>query len=116
MLFRSFIFNVEGNKSLESLNKLNHDLYDLSSVMTPNLYANEFVTSHTDFNINDYANSPLDVLQRLDIPKEEWFKVNDLTLLRACVLSPFLNNPETFETYIEKVEESIIKKLTLIIK
>lgn len=111
-----FIFNVEGNKSLESLNKLNHDLYDLSSVMTPNLYANEFVTSHTDFNINDYANSPLDVLQRLDIPKEEWFKVNDLTLLRACVLSPFLNNPETFKTYIEKVEESIIKKLTLIIK
>lgn len=110
-----FIYNVEGNTSLEALNKLNHDLYDLSSVMTPNLYANEFVTSHTDFNIHDYANSPLDVLQRLDIPKEEWFKVNDVTLIRACVLSPFLNNPENFKIYIEKVEESIIKKLNLII-
>lgn len=111
-----FIFNVEGNKSLEALDQLNHELYDLSSIMSPNIYANEFVTSHTDFSMADYADSPLDVLERLDIPKEEWDRIKDLTLLRACVLSPFLNNPETFKIYIEKIEESIIKKLTLILR
>lgn len=111
-----FIFNVEGNKSLESLNKLNQTLYDLSSVMTPNIYSNKFVTSHTDFSIEDYANSPLNVLRRLDIPDEEWSKVRNLTLLRSCVLSPFLNNPETFKIYIEKIEESITKKLALILE
>lgn len=84
--------------------------------MTPNIYSNKFVTSHTDFSIEDYANSPLNVLRRLDIPDEEWSKVRNLTLLRSCVLSPFLNNPETFKIYIEKIEESITKKLALILE
>lgn len=111
-----FVFNVEGNTDLISLNKLNEDLYNLSSIFTPNIYSNGFVTSHTDFSLADYSNSPLDILQRLGIPKEQWSKIENLTLLRACVLSPFLNDPENFKVYVEKVEESIVRKLSLLIK
>ncbi|MCJ8342776.1 MAG: hypothetical protein MJH09_08015 [Cetobacterium sp.] len=111
-----FVLNVEGNKDLNSLNKLNEDLYNLSSIFSPDIYSNGFVTSHTDFSMGDYSDSPLDILQRLNIPKEEWDKVKNLTLLRACVLSPFLNDPEVFKEYIPKVESNIIRKLSLLVK
>lgn len=111
-----FVLNIEGNKDLNSLNKLNEDLYNLSSIFSPDIYSNGFVTSHTDFSMGDYSDSPLDILQRLNIPKEEWDKVKNLTLLRACILSPFLNDPEVFKEYIPKVESNIIRKLSLLVK
>lgn len=111
-----FIVNVEGNESLEALNKLNEDLYNMSSIFTKDIYSNGFVTSHTDFSMEDYSDSPLDVLERLNIPSSQWGEVKNVTLLRACILSPFLNNIETFNEYIEKVEENIIAKLEILVK
>ena len=111
-----FIVNVDGNKDLVALNKLNEDLYNMSSIFSKDIYSNGFVTSHTNFTMDDYSDSPIDVLERLNIPKTQWDTVKNVTLLRACILSPFLNDKAVFDEYIVKVEENIIGKLGFLIK
>lgn len=111
-----FVFNVVGNGDLTVMNDINESLYNMSSIMTPNIYSNDFLTSHTDFSTEDYGNAPLDILKRLGIPELEWKKVDKLTLLRACVLSPFMNDINIFNEYLDKVDTSIVNKLTEILK
>lgn len=106
-----FVFNAEGNTDLDALNKLNEDLYNESSIFSGNIYNNGFITSHTAFTDADYGDSPLEVLGRLGVPKAEYERVKSLTLLRACVLSPFLNDEKNFDTYIKLVEDEILAKL-----
>ncbi|MPQ42879.1 tyrosine decarboxylase [Clostridium tarantellae] len=110
-----FVFNIHGNKDLAKMNELNHLIYDESSFVEGNVYANDFITSHTEFAVSDYSNSPLDFVERCGIPKEQWKKIDSVTLLRACVLSPFLNNQIIFNQYAEKFDKAIEEKLEKIL-
>ncbi|WP_024613479.1 tyrosine decarboxylase [Clostridium sp. Ade.TY] len=106
-----FAFNEEGNTDLTKMNHLNHDFYEEASYAKGGLYDNDFITSHTDFAVPDYGNSPYPFVKSLGFSREEWDKVEKVTVLRACVLSPFINNMETFDEYMEKVDTAIQKKL-----
>lgn len=111
-----FVFNVDGNTELTKMNKLNHNFYNEASFLEGNLYSNDFITSHTEFSTEDYSNSPLDFIERCGIPESQWKKIDSVTLLRACVLSPYLNNTKVFNEYSEKIDIAIIKKLEKVLE
>ncbi|SMF90861.1 tyrosine decarboxylase [Paenibacillus uliginis N3/975] len=106
-----YVFNEEGNTDLEKMNKLNHDFFDYSSYVKGDLYSNEFFTSHTDFAVPDYGNSPLEYVQSLGFTKGEWDRVEKVTILRACALSPYAHDPEVFEDYAAKIEKAMQENL-----
>ena len=93
------------------MNQLNHDFYEEASYARGGLYENDFITSHTDFAVPDYGNSPYPFVKSLGFSRESWDEVQKVTVLRACVLSPFINDKETFAEYMEKVDTAIQRKL-----
>ncbi|PGZ97479.1 tyrosine decarboxylase [Bacillus pseudomycoides] len=109
-----YVFNEEGNTDLTKMNKLNHDFFGEASYVKGNIYHNEFITSHTDFAIPDYGNSPLPYVKSLGFSEEEWDKERKVTILRACALSPYAHNKEVFDEYASKIESAIQEKLEII--
>ncbi|EPC8406979.1 tyrosine decarboxylase [Bacillus toyonensis] len=109
-----YVFNEEGNTSLAKMNKLNHDFFGQASYVKGNIYYNEFLTSHTDFSIPDYGNSPLPFVKILGFSKEEWDKERKVTVLRACALSPYAHDKNVFDEYASKIESAIQEKLEII--
>lgn len=110
-----FVFNVRGNKDLKVMNDLNHDFYEEASYVKEALYVNDFLTSHTDFTVEDYGDSPLKFVNNCGISTEEWKRVKKITILRACVLSPFLNCEKVFNEYMKKMDDAIVEKLEKIL-
>ncbi|MEC2873439.1 tyrosine decarboxylase, partial [Bacillus cereus] len=106
-----YVFNEEGNTDLEKMNKLNHDFFDQASYVKGGLYNNEFITSHTDFAIPDYGNSPLPFVKSLGFSEGEWDREGKVTVLRACALSPYAHDKDVFEEYAVKMEKAIQEKL-----
>ena len=106
-----YVFNEEGNTDLVKMNKLNHDFFDYASYVKGGLYSNEFITSHTDFAIPDYGNSPLEFVKSLGFTEQEWNRAEKVTILRACALSPYAHDAETFEDYAAKIEKAMQQKL-----
>ncbi|MCR8643982.1 tyrosine decarboxylase [Paenibacillus sp. N1-5-1-14] len=106
-----YVFNEVGNTDLEKMNKLNHDFFDYASYVKGGLYNNEFITSHTDFAIPDYGNSPMQFVQNLGFSVSEWDRVEKVTILRACALSPYAHDAAVFEEYAEKMEKAMQEKL-----
>jgi len=106
-----FAFNIEGNKDLEKMNQLNLDLYNLSSYVSGPVYKDDFITSHTKLDYEDYRDAPRELAGRLGIPKEEWDKVHSLRVMRACVLTPYFMSDKVTENYWQKYVESMKGKL-----
>lgn len=109
-----YVFNEEGNTDLAKMNKLNHDFFDYASYVKGGLYNNKFITSHTDFAVPDYGNSPMAFVQSLGFSEAEWNREAKVTVLRACALSPYAHNKEVFAEYAEKIEKAIQEKLEAI--
>lgn len=106
-----YVFKEKGNDDLEAMNKLNHDVYDYSSYVKGSIYGNEFLTSHTDFAIPDYGNSPLQFVNELGFSDAEWNRVGKVTVLRASVMTPYMNKAENFEEYAGKITAALQEKL-----
>ena len=110
-----FAFNIEGNEDLEKMNALNFEIYNMSSYVAGPVFKNDFITSHTEFTYDDYGDAPVEIAERLGIKKDEWDKVHNFRILRACVLSPYLMNNKDDEHYWKTYSESIKEKLRIII-
>lgn len=108
-------FNIKGNKDLVKMNELNHKFYDEASFMSGPIYNNDFITSHTDFAIPDYGNSPLKYVEGIGYDKKEWNRAGKVTILRACVLTPLMYDKKHFEEYAEKIKSAMEEKLTRIL-
>lgn len=102
-----YVAKEKGNDSLADMNKLNHDLYDQASYVTGNLYSKEYIVSHTDFAIPDYGDSPLNFVKSLGISEEEWRKEGKVTIIRASVMTPYMNKEEHFEYFAPKIKEAM---------
>lgn len=111
-----FAFNVDGNTDLEKMNKLNLELYNLSSYVSGPVLKNDFITSHTEFSYDDYKNAPKELAKRLGIPGDEWDKVHGLRVMRACILTPYFLKTNVVENYWNNYLESMKEKLSIIIK
>ncbi|BCA84876.1 tyrosine decarboxylase [Enterococcus saigonensis] len=106
-----YVFKEKGNDDLEAMNKLNHDVYDYSSYVKGSIYGNEFLTSHTDFAVPDYGDSPLQFVNQLGFSDAEWRRVEKITVLRASVMTPYMNKAENFDQYAEKIKAALQEKL-----
>ncbi|MBN6826749.1 tyrosine decarboxylase [Staphylococcus caprae] len=106
-----YVFKEKGNNDLVEMNKLNHAFYEQASYVAENIYNNEFITSHTDFAISDYGNSPLKFVEDLGFSEEEWNRAGKVTILRAAVLTPYMNEQENFEKYVPKIQAAMQDKL-----
>ncbi|KRN89128.1 tyrosine decarboxylase [Ligilactobacillus ceti] len=104
-------FNVKGNKDLVKMNELNKVFYDYASANKGGSYDNEFITSHTDFAIPEYGDSPLEYVKSMGFTEEEWRRADKVTILRACVLTPFMYDKDNFAEYAGKIKEAIQAKL-----
>ena len=77
-----------------------------------------FITSHTDFARPDYGDSPFDefVNKKLGYSREEWEKAGKVTVLRACCLTPYMNDKKAFGYFSEEIKKAMVKALTAIVK
>lgn len=110
-----WVFKVDGDNSLTNMNSLNEKLFNLSSYLVGDDYKNKFLTSHTSFSIDDYGVSPLPFIESLGFDKTEWFEVRSVNLLRAAIMTPYLNNNEMFDFYSSAIKEVIHQRLLQII-
>lgn len=109
-----YVFNEVGNTDLAKMNKLNHDFFDYASYVKGGLYSNKFITSHTDFAVDDYGHSPFPFVESLGFSRDEWERERKVTVLRACALSPYAHDKEVFDEYAAKIEVAIQEKLEAI--
>lgn len=85
-----FAFNIKGNTDLKKMNQLNEKFFDKSSYRNGPMYVNDWITSHTIFSVDEYGDAPVDLIERLGIPKEKWDEVHAVTLIRCCTLNTLL--------------------------
>lgn len=106
-----WVFKEKGCTSLAEINKLNETVYDYSSYLAGNIYNNKFICSHTTFTYDDYGDSPLKFVEQLGISESEWHREHQITLLRASIMSPYLNQDKIFDYYTKAIKEAISTKL-----
>ena len=79
------------------------------------VYANRFISSHTTFNQSDYGDSPLPFVEKMGLPESEWEKEKQVTLMRAAIMTPYMNNDKLFDFYTKGITQAMQKKLTEIL-
>ncbi|MGX7059017.1 tyrosine decarboxylase [Vagococcus humatus] len=109
-----YVFNEKGNTDLKKMNDLNEEFYAYASYDKGGTYGNEFITSHTDFAVPDYGNSPLKFVKGLGFSQAEWDKEQKVTILRASAMSPYAHDEKVFNEYSEKIQQAIQHKLEAI--
>lgn len=106
-----FAFNPKGNKDLAKMNDLNEKFWEVCSYKEEPMFLNDFITSHTIFSVDDYGDTPVQLIERLGIPASEWEKVHQVTVLRSCILDPSLAHEkdinEVWDEYIEMWAEKL---------
>ena len=102
-----WVFVPEGMRSLEDINAFNHAFYNLASANSGNQYDNDFLTSHTQFTVRDYGDSPLGFVESFGMDEDQWRKAGKVTVLRACALTPFLYDRDVFKTYAGKIKDAM---------
>lgn len=106
-----WVFKVDNDSSIESMNELNKKVFNYSSYLNGNDFNNTFLTSHTAFSTDDYGDSPLPFVKSIGFTESEWQKVKTITLLRAAIMTPYMNNSELFEYYSNAIKDAIHKRL-----
>lgn len=104
-----YVIKEEGNDDLVEMNKLNHDFYNKASYVDGNLYSKGYIVSHTDFAFDDYGDSPLNYVKSLGFTEDEWRRAGKVTIIRASVMTPYMNKKDNFE-YFSKIVTSEIQK------
>lgn len=108
------VFQEKGNNNLVEMNELNHEFYNQASYVTGSIYGNEYLTSHTDFAIPDYGNSPFKFVNNLGVTEEGWEEAGKVTVLRAAVMTPYMNKEENFDYFAPKIKQAMQEKLEAI--
>ncbi len=110
-----WLFKEKGCTDLKKINDLNEEMYDYSSYIEGDVYSNRFISSHTTFNHDDYGDSPLAFVEKIGIPESEWHKEKQVTLMRASIMTPYMNDERLFEFYTKAITKAIQKKLSEIL-
>lgn len=99
-----YVLQEKGNNSLADINKLNHYFYEEASYVKGSLYSKEYIVSHTDFAIPDYGDSPLAFVKSLGVSEDDWKQVGKVTVIRASVMTPYMNKAENFDYFAPKIK------------
>lgn len=106
-----YAFHEVGNNSLKKMNDLNRFIYEKCSYKSGPLYGNDFITSKTALTREEYGENPRKFVIRFGIDPSQWDEIGSVTVLRSCVLTPYLMNNTNFEkywgTFIKAMEKAI---------
>jgi tyrosine decarboxylase len=111
-----WVFREKGCDDLEEINRFNELMFDYSSYMDTDVYTNRFITSHTTFAREDYGDSPLPFVEKMGLPKSEWERVGQVTLLRAAIMTPYMADDKVFAWYSEAVRKAVAKKIEVVLE
>nr|WP_244088138.1 tyrosine decarboxylase [Companilactobacillus sp. RD055328] len=111
-----YVVKEQGNDNLVAMNELNHDFYNKASYVDGNLYSKGYIVSHTDFAQDDYGDSPLNYVKSLGFSEDEWRKAGKVTIIRASVMSPYMNDKENFKYFTSSIHDAIQEYLEDIVK
>ena len=106
-----WVFKADDMTSLAEVNRLNEQMYDYASYLDGPVYRNRFITSHTSFARDDYGDSVLPFLKQLGFDTAEWEKTGSLTLLRAAIMTPYMNDDDLFSLYSSQIADAMKRKL-----
>jgi len=108
---------MQGNRSLKWMNALNDVIKaeKFSFKKGVPLAARQFVISSTTLSREEYGDSPLKFVRSLGISKAEWEAVGEVTVLRSCVLTPYLTPEYIAKDYVEVFKAAIHKALEEIV-
>ncbi|QNQ82227.1 pyridoxal-dependent decarboxylase [Lactobacillus sp. PV012] len=110
-----WVLKVDGETDLAKTNALNEKVFDFSSFYDSHVYENRFLTSHTIFRKGTYGKSPVPFIEKMGFTEDEWNKVGEVTLLRAAIMTPYLNDDKLFDFYSKGIAKSMEKKLNEIL-
>lgn len=110
-----WVFKEKGCTDLKAINALNEKMYDYASYLEGNIFSNRFISSHTTFNQADYGDSPLPFVKSLGLPETQWRKEKQVTLLRAAIMTPYLDDDRLFNFYTKAITQAMQKKLAEIL-
>lgn len=111
-----FVFNYEGNTSLEKMNELNQKIYEKTSFVEGDTYTNDLILSHTSFSNEDYGDAPLNMLKRAGIEDKDFLNNGSINILRSCILSPWLYDKDISSYFNELFDKAIKNKLEKIVE
>ena len=106
-----FAFNEVDNERLGTMNELNRLLYDRCSYRSGPVYTKDFITSKTTLDRGTYGDVPCEFVTSMGIPREEWDDVGEVTVLRSCVLTPYLAYDTTYARYWTTFVETMRQEL-----
>jgi tyrosine decarboxylase len=108
-----YAFNFKDGTNLKKMNELNEKIYNATSYKSGPVYADEWITSKTEFTIKDYGDAPLAFLKRFGISEREWRHTGTVYVLRSCILHPWISNrstyPERWVRYLEFMKRTLKK-------
>jgi tyrosine decarboxylase len=94
-----YAFHEKGSGSLEQMNRLNQSLYEQCSYKSGPVYSSDFITSKTALTREEYGEAPRRYVEKFGIDADEWERLGSISVLRSCILTPYLTGNATFENY-----------------
>ena len=95
----NFGFKDRSNHSLSAYNQLNRHFYAQSSFLSGRTYQKNFLTSGTSLTREEYGETPRIYAERIGIEPGDWEQEGSIYILRAAVMTQFLRERTTFESY-----------------
>jgi len=109
----NWTFNEIGNTSLKKMNELTLKLFDKFQYVSGPVYNEDFLTSHTEFTLEDYGKAPIHFLNNIGIDEKEFLNGTGVWIFRASLLTPFLNLEKDWDNYwksfIKTVKKTILE-------
>lgn len=106
-----YAFHERGNGSLEDMNRLNQAIYEQCSYKSGPVLANDFITSKTALTREEYGDTPLAFAQKFGIRADEWERLGSLTVLRSCVVTPYLVSGSNYEDYWQNFRNAMTRAI-----
>lgn len=101
----NYVFNVEGNRDLEKMNRLTAFIADEILGYLPEkgkvILDRKFIVSSTEFSHEEYKDSPFPFLQKIGFSKAEWDKVQSVKIIRSVIMSPYLTTDYVDDNYVD---------------
>ncbi|MDR1426710.1 MAG: tyrosine decarboxylase [Bifidobacteriaceae bacterium] len=94
-----FSFLEAGDASLDSHNRLNERMYELSSYFKGRTYDHPFNTSQTALTYDGYGDAPRPLVQQRGLSGDEWDRVHSITLLCSTVMTVVLKDSDRLQRY-----------------
>ena len=81
------------------MNRLNQSIYEQCSYKSGPVYTTDFITSKTALTREEYGETPRSYVEKFGIDAGEWERLGSVSVLRSCILTPYLTSNATYEDY-----------------